>query len=269
MLRTLPGRLDRGPRARAPRTRSPTRCATRRSTGSWPAARDRRESAARPAARVDRRPPAVEFGGQRDGRMAARRPGQPVGVRKVRAPQRKVAGNARPPRGEDQRHSDDAGDLDAGVKRGKLYPEQGQIGGRPPGSPGAGALPSPRVGRMSRRATGGPRWMAIAAPLRRCGTELGLQAASLTYAPHHGSPRRRRSGARMFEIQAASGSCIGTAATTGCRCGGPEHDAASHDPERAWLQGRADLPMHAVRGGDRDRAGGSSRPGGRRADPAI
>ena len=26
---------------------------------------------------------------------------------------------------------------------------------------GRGALPSPRVGRMSRRATGGPRWMAI------------------------------------------------------------------------------------------------------------
>src|SRR5207342_248326 len=28
---------------------------------------------------------------------------------------------------------------------------------------GRGALPSPRVGRMSRRATGGPRWMAIPA----------------------------------------------------------------------------------------------------------
>ena len=30
-------------------------------------------------------------------------------VRKVRAPQRRVAGNSRPPRGEDQCHSDDAG----------------------------------------------------------------------------------------------------------------------------------------------------------------
>ena len=41
-----------------------------------------------------------------DGRALA---GQPAGVRKVRAPQRRVAGNARPPRGEDQCHSDDAG----------------------------------------------------------------------------------------------------------------------------------------------------------------
>jgi len=41
-------------------------------------------------------------------------------------------GNTHPPRGEDQRHSDDAGDSFAGVKRGKLYPEQGQIGGRLP-----------------------------------------------------------------------------------------------------------------------------------------
>src|SRR6187551_1226936 len=51
----------------------------------------------------------------------------------------------------------------AGVKRGKLYPVQGQIGGRNPtgNRRGRGALPSPRVGRMSRRATGGPRWMAI------------------------------------------------------------------------------------------------------------
>src|SRR4029079_19763928 len=52
-----------------------------------------------------------------------------------------------------------------GVKRGKLHPEQGQIGGRNPSvrkhRRGGGALPSPRVGRMSRRATDGHRWMAI------------------------------------------------------------------------------------------------------------
>ena len=102
--------------------------------------------------------------------MAARHVGgDPVdGVRKVRAPQRRVAGNARPSRDEDQCHSDDAGRRRkpvGGVKRGKLHPEQGQIGGRNPPAGnrrrGRGALPSPRVGRMSRRATGGPRWMAI------------------------------------------------------------------------------------------------------------
>jgi hypothetical protein len=51
----------------------------------------------------------------------------------------------------------------AGVKRGKLYPVQGQIGGRNSAGNrrGRGALPSPRVGRRSRRATGGLRWMAI------------------------------------------------------------------------------------------------------------
>ena len=69
--------------------------------------------------------------------MAARHVGgNPVkGVRKVRAPQRRVAGNARPSRDEDQCHSDDAGRRRkpaVGVKRGKLHPEQGQIGGRNP-----------------------------------------------------------------------------------------------------------------------------------------
>jgi len=101
--------------------------------------------------------------------MAARHVGgNPVkGVRKVRAPQRRVAGNARPSRDEDQCHSDDADRRrkpSVGVKRGKLHPEQGQIGGRNPCGAtrrGRGALPSPRVGRMSRRATGGLRWMAI------------------------------------------------------------------------------------------------------------
>ena len=48
-----------------------------------------------------------------------------------------------------------------GVKRGKLYPEQGQIGGRNPDCRGRGALPSPRVGRTSRWVTVGLRWMAI------------------------------------------------------------------------------------------------------------
>src|SRR4029077_14945920 len=73
--------------------------------------------------------------------------GQPGGVRKVRAPQRTVAGNARPPRGEDQRHSDDAfpngpGARRAGVKRGKLYPEQGQVGGRNPVRRGKARCPA-------------------------------------------------------------------------------------------------------------------------------
>jgi hypothetical protein len=100
--------------------------------------------------------------------MAARHVGgNPVtGVRKVRAPQRRVAGNSRPSRDEDQCHSDDAA-RGASCRRsetGKLHPEQGQIGGRNPCGAtrrGRGALPSPRVGRMSCRATGGLRWMAI------------------------------------------------------------------------------------------------------------
>ena len=54
---------------------------------------------------LSRRP--VQSRGQRGGRMVARRRAT-GGVRKVRAPQRRVAGNARPPRDEDQCHSDDA-----------------------------------------------------------------------------------------------------------------------------------------------------------------
>src|ERR1044071_9729700 len=76
----------------------------------------------------------------------------------------------------------------AGVKRGKLYPEQGQIGGRQARFAGKGALPSPRVGRMSRRVTGGLRWMAIAVPFRRGGTELGLQAALADVTCAHSNP---------------------------------------------------------------------------------
>ena len=107
--------------------------------------------------------------------MAARRRrgDQSGGVRKVRAPQRRVAGNTRPSRDEDQCHSDDAvADPRAGRRSetGKLHPEQGQIGGRNPCGVtrrGRGALPSPRVGRMSRRVTAGLRWMAIRDGVRR------------------------------------------------------------------------------------------------------
>jgi len=82
--------------------------------------------------------------------VARRRRGDSIGdVRKVRAPQRRVAGNARPSQDEDQCHSDDAdvrppGRV-VGVKRGKLHPEQGQIGGRNPGPPG-GEVRCPALG---------------------------------------------------------------------------------------------------------------------------
>jgi hypothetical protein len=83
--------------------------------------------------------------------MAARHVGgNPVtGVRKVRAPQRRVAGNSRPSRDEDQCHSDDA---DRGASRersetGKLHPEQGQIGGRNlAGQPVGGEVRCPALG---------------------------------------------------------------------------------------------------------------------------
>ena len=59
-------------------------------------------------------------------------PGKPdTDTRKVRAPRRRVAGNSRPPKGEDQRHRDEpTGRLrPAGPgETGKLYLEQGQIG---------------------------------------------------------------------------------------------------------------------------------------------
>src|SRR5439155_26884993 len=90
-----------------------------------------------------------------------------------------------------------------GVKRGKLYPEQGQVRGRNPVRRGRGALPSPRVGRMNRRATGGQRWMAITASNR--GTELGLQAASLAriLGPPQSSSGRKMCAARQA-LQIAS-----------------------------------------------------------------
>jgi hypothetical protein len=46
---------------------------------------------------------------------------------------------------------------------------------------GRGALPSPRVGRKSRRATDSHRWMAITVCRETSGTELGLQTALLTH----------------------------------------------------------------------------------------
>ena len=149
--------------------------------------------------------------------MVARRPGQPGGVRKVRAPQRRVAGNARPPRGEDQCHSDDAG-FGAGVKRGKLYPEQGQIGGRNPCGAtrrGRGALPSPRVGRMSRRVTGGLRWMAIRRDASRGDrTRLTDRLADTSTSPRRRDPRhrsdprdRQRGGARVHDTAACGSAC--------------------------------------------------------------
>jgi hypothetical protein len=169
--------------------------------------------------------------------MAARRRGNPIGVRKVRAPQRRVVGNTHPPRGEDQRHSDDAGDSFAGVKRGKLYPEQGQIGGRPPGSPGVRALHSPRVGRTSRRVTDGLRWMAIAVPLRRCGTELGLQAAlaDVPFAPRISVLMRERP--LMYDFQTIKLMHRHGADDYAPMVETSEHGPEAHDPERAWLRG--------------------------------
>src|SRR5687767_15190432 len=58
--------------------------------------------------------------------------GKPVhGTRKVRTPRRRVAGNTRPPRGEDQCHRDEPAGRATGrawSETGKLYLEQGQIG---------------------------------------------------------------------------------------------------------------------------------------------
>src|SRR3954466_1016605 len=113
-------------------------------------------------------------------------PGKPeTDTRKVRAPRRRVAGNTRPPRGEDQRHSDEPAGLreqPGPGETGKLYPEQGQIGGQ--GGPGNGIPTRSGVASPSGRpheASGNrrPRWMTITAI--RGGTELGLQAASLTF----------------------------------------------------------------------------------------
>jgi hypothetical protein len=97
------------------------------------------------------------------------------------------------------------------VKRGKLYPEQGQIGGQAPVRRDDGALPGPRVGRTSRRATGGHRWMTVAAGRAR-GTELGLQAVSLALTligsgrPGQSSSARKMCGAvQALQIGVAAG----------------------------------------------------------------
>ncbi len=73
--------------------------------------------------------------------------------RKVRAPQSRLAGNARPPRGEDQRHSDDA--RASGSETGKLEPEQDRIGGRNRGRKVARMLLAQPSGR-SHRGVGQP-----------------------------------------------------------------------------------------------------------------
>ena len=104
LLRPTARRLDRG--ARPARPELPRRRHVQR--GDRP--RDGRRPRIRRAPTGLKRVAPVELRSQRDGRMAARRRGQPGGVRKVRAPQRRVVGNTHPPRGEDQRHSDDAGE---------------------------------------------------------------------------------------------------------------------------------------------------------------
>ena len=98
------GGFDRWSATHVPRALNTVadRWPTRPSTGSRRAARHR--SSVDRATEPARRPgpsgaPRVGWSGQRGGRMAARRRwGDPSGgVRKVRAPQRRVAGNARPP----------------------------------------------------------------------------------------------------------------------------------------------------------------------------
>ncbi len=122
--------------------------------------------------------------GQRGDRMVARRRGNPFGVRKVRAPQRRVAGNSRPPRGEDQRHSDDAV-LKGPGPQGRSETRQALPGARPnrraqPGLPGERRAAQPS-GRLH-EPTGNRRPQMDGHPRGRfggCGTELGLQVASL------------------------------------------------------------------------------------------
>ena len=129
--------------------------------------------------------------------MVARRRGNPFGVRKVRAPQRRVAGNARPPRGEDQRHSDDAGAGALGPRR-RSETRQALPGARPnrraqPGLPGERRAAQPS-GRLHEPA-GNCRPQMDGHPRRRFGddgTELGLQVASLAHPMAVGivGPRR-------------------------------------------------------------------------------
>ena len=61
---------------------------------------------------------------------------------------------------------------------------------------------------MSRRATGGPRWMAISASLRRRGTELGLQAALADNLTLGALPDLRRCYAARLMVRVRSdGEC--------------------------------------------------------------
>ena len=123
---------------------------------------------------------------RRVGRTIARPRLRVVASRKVRAPQRRVAGNARPPRGEDQCHRDVARtgpSPDREVKRGKLCSEQGQIGGR-----GSSARATGRSGGRGRAAQSSGRPLEPSGNRRPemddrrrgfgRGTELGLQAGS-------------------------------------------------------------------------------------------
>ena len=137
----------------------------------------------------------VESRSQRGDRMVARRRGNPSGVRTVRAPQRRVAGNPRPPRGEDQRHSDDAGGLGRRSETRQALP-----GARPnrraqPGLPGErrAAQPSGRphepTGNRRPQMDGHPRGR-----LGDHGTELGLQVASLAHPRRRCGPMRADAG---------------------------------------------------------------------------
>ena len=120
--------------------------------------------------------------------------------RKVRAPQRRVAGNARPPRGEDQCHRDVApirACPNRGVKRGKLCSEQGQIGGR-----GSGVRETVRSGGRGRAAQSSGRPLEPSGNRRPemddrrrglgSGTELGLQAGSPPFLSSRPMTRRPR-----------------------------------------------------------------------------
>jgi hypothetical protein len=89
-------------------------------------------------------------------------------TRKVRAPRRRVAGNTRPPRGEDQCHRDESpgsASADRAGETGKLYPEQGQIGGRNrgPTTPGRRRVAKPSGRPHETAGDRRPRWMTVAA----------------------------------------------------------------------------------------------------------
>jgi hypothetical protein len=88
-------------------------------------------------------------GGPGGGRTAAGASVERPRPRKVRAPQSRLAGNARPPRGEDQRHSDDARRFTGGSETRQALagarPNRGAQGGL---RAAAGGSLSSRVGRQ-------------------------------------------------------------------------------------------------------------------------